>query len=280
MPGRAGIPRKVCKTGEAPRPRGGQDAIRGKLLGGSAVFPPEVPRHGDGSSHPSAKRVARLGGAAGGCAPSAALRAARGRGNKPIFAFLHWEYPLPELSVTRLARGTFFGLSPHKHRAPRPRKLSFPDSRGCYPNNFCGTFLARRAQSFSRLPSRARFRENPVLPRPRAENKRFRLHKPRAPAIKDIQFPLHKPSVSTYPLLLSMAFSQTLPMHEGTVFSRHDIHSRLGRAEVFPVGAASLRQQILRRACEAEPSSGRTFSVFVHENCFHFVGESRPCGAK
>ena len=122
MPGRAGIPRKVCKTGEAPRPRGGQDAIRGKLLGESAVFPPEVPRHGDGSFPPSAKRVARLGGAAGGCAPSAALRAARGRGNKPIFAFLHWEYPLPELSVTRLARGRFFGLSPHKYRAPRHKR--------------------------------------------------------------------------------------------------------------------------------------------------------------
>ena len=165
--GQSGYTPESLQNRGSPPPAGRAGRDSREVVRGECCVSPEVPRHGDGSSHPSAKRVARLGGAAGGCAPSAALRAARGRGNKPIFAFLHWEYPLPELSVTRLARGKFFGLSPHKHRAPRPRKLPFPDSRGCYPNNFCGTFLARRAQSFSRLPSRARFRENPVLPRPR-----------------------------------------------------------------------------------------------------------------
>ena len=39
MPGGAGIPREVCKIGEVPRPRGGQDAFRGKLDGERCVFP-------------------------------------------------------------------------------------------------------------------------------------------------------------------------------------------------------------------------------------------------
>ena len=44
----------------------------------------------------------------------------------------------------------------------------------------------------------------------------------------------------------------------------------------YPVGAG---RGYSRR--ETESSSGRTFSgVFACENCFHFVGKSRPCGAK
>ena len=42
---------------------------------------------------------------------------------------------LPELSVTRPARGRFPVLPRYNHRAPHLRKLSFPDPRGCYALN-------------------------------------------------------------------------------------------------------------------------------------------------
>ena len=190
MPGGAGIPREVCKTGEAPRPRGGQDAIRGKLLGGVLCFPRKFRATGTDHSTPPRNASPALG-----AQPEAA--------------------PLPPRSARHAGGGT---------------------------NPFLLFFIGK-------IPLR--------------------------PAPGTIRNPIRAGEI-----LRIIAAQTSRAMHEGTVFSRHDIHPQSGWVGVFPVGAASLRQQILRRACEAEPSSGRTFSVFVHENCFHFVGKSRPCGAK
>ena len=77
------LPLKESKKRSFPRPRGGQDAIRGKAFGGRTVFPSQVPRHGDGSFHPSAERVARLW-----APPAPSRRASRGSagGGFPGFA--------------------------------------------------------------------------------------------------------------------------------------------------------------------------------------------------
>ena len=175
-------------------------------------FPRKVPRPGDGWFHPSAKRVARLGGAAEGCAPSAALRAARGRGNKPIFAFLHWENPLRPApgTVRNPARaGEFLQIPPHKHRAPCLRKLSFPDSRG-YDSPIFTTYSRVPGTEFLSpssvcpLPGRTPFSR----PRERRDEESPR-NSTRAPALKDNRLRLHNPSVSTSPLLLLPAFPQT-----------------------------------------------------------------------
>ena len=124
------LPLKESKKRSFPRPRGGQDAFRGKAFGGRAVFPSQVPRHGDGSFHPSAKRVARLW-----APPAPSRRAPRGTraGGFPGFAdSTTWDRSarLPELSVTRFRAGESFVFSLYNHRAPRLRKLSFPTRAG------------------------------------------------------------------------------------------------------------------------------------------------------
>ena len=86
-------PVKSAKLGKSPARGAGRTHFAGSCWE-SVVFPREAPRSGNGWFHPSAKRVARLGGAAGGCAPSAALRAARGRGTNPSPLFFIGRTPL------------------------------------------------------------------------------------------------------------------------------------------------------------------------------------------
>ena len=76
-------PMKKDEKRSFPRPRGGQDAFRGKAFGGSAAFPPQVLRQGDGSRRPAAERVARLW-----APPAPSRRASRGSagGGFPGFA--------------------------------------------------------------------------------------------------------------------------------------------------------------------------------------------------
>ena len=76
-------PMKESRKRSFPRPRGGQNAFRGGSFGGSAVFPPQVLRQGDGSCPPAAKRVARLW-----APPAPSRRASRGSagGGFPGFA--------------------------------------------------------------------------------------------------------------------------------------------------------------------------------------------------
>ncbi len=94
MPGGAGIPREVCKTGEAPRPRGGQDAIRGKLLGGVLCFPRKFRATGTDHSTPPRNASPALG-----AQPEAAPlppRSARhaGGGTNPFLLFFIGKIPL------------------------------------------------------------------------------------------------------------------------------------------------------------------------------------------
>ena len=74
---------KESRKRSFPRPRGGQNAFRGRSFGGSAVFPSQVLRQGGGSRPPAAKRVARLW-----APPAPSRRASRGSagGGFPGFA--------------------------------------------------------------------------------------------------------------------------------------------------------------------------------------------------
>ncbi len=75
------LPLKESKKRSFPRPRGGQDAFRGKAFGRSAVFPSQVLRQGAGrvapprNASPAFGRLRR---------PSAALRAAPRVGASPV----------------------------------------------------------------------------------------------------------------------------------------------------------------------------------------------------
>ena len=75
------LPLKVSKKRSFPRPRGGQDAFRGKAFGRSAVFPSQVLRQGAGrvapprNASPAFGRLRR---------PPAALRAAPRVGAYPV----------------------------------------------------------------------------------------------------------------------------------------------------------------------------------------------------
>ena len=91
---------KESRKRSFPRPRGGQDAFRGRSFGGSAVFPPQVLRQGDGSRHPAAERVARLW-----APPAPSRRASRGSagGGFPGFAdFTTWDRSAPAQRISRL----------------------------------------------------------------------------------------------------------------------------------------------------------------------------------
>ena len=84
---------KESRKRSFPRPRGGQDAFRGRFFGGNAVFPPQVLRQGGGSCPPAAKRVARLW-----APPAPSRRASRGSagGGFPGFAdFTTWDRSAP-----------------------------------------------------------------------------------------------------------------------------------------------------------------------------------------
>ena len=168
---------KESRKRSFPRPRGGQDAFRGRSFGGSAVFPPQVLRQGGGSCPPAAERVARLW-----APPAPSRRALRGSagGGFPGFAdSTTWDCSAPAPGTVRnpIRAGKFFLFSLYNRRAPRLRKLSFPTR-------------ARDTRKISSVYSRApdtrilpppTHRENSVLPPPRAAVKRFRLFKPRAP---------------------------------------------------------------------------------------------------
>ena len=88
-------------------------------------------------------------------------------------------------------------------------------------------FLSLLSPSFAfphpgRTPfSRPREQRNGEIPR----------NATRAPTIKGNRLRLHNPSVSTSPLPLLSAFPQTLPMREGTVLSRPDLHPPVGAAD-------------------------------------------------
>ena len=110
-------------------------------------------------------------------------------------------------------------------------------------------------------PRASAFRENPVLPRPRAADKRFRLYKPRAPAIKDNRLPLYKRSVSTSPLPLLLAFPRPFPFREISAVPRPCLKKQ-GRAGGVPKGGRG------HPWGEPFPTS------------FPFVRKRGPCGAK
>ena len=170
MPGGAGIPREVCKMGDAPARGAGRTRFAGSCMG-CTCFPRKVPRPGDGWFHPSAKRVARLGGAAEGCAPSAALRAARGRGTNDFrFFFIGRTRSarLPELSVTRLARGSFSKFRRTNTARHACGNFRFPIRAGTILR-FSLRIPVCRAQSFFRLPPCARFPGEPRSPAPASD---------------------------------------------------------------------------------------------------------------
>ena len=104
---------------------------------------------------------------------------------------------LPELSVTRSARGRFSALPRYNHRAPHLRKLQFPRPAREIPEKFLLSIL--RAPDARILPPPAS-RENSVLPPPRAADKRFRLCKPRAPAVK-LPFPTRAGAAQSLPTM-------------------------------------------------------------------------------
>ncbi len=82
-------PMKESRKRSFPRPRGGQDAFRGKILREVRIPPPQVLRQGDGSCPPAAERVARLW-----APPAPSRRASRGSagGGFPGFAdFTTWD---------------------------------------------------------------------------------------------------------------------------------------------------------------------------------------------
>ena len=77
------LPLKESRKRSFPRPRGGQDAFRGKILREVRIFPPQVLRQGAGRVPPAAERVARLW-----APPAPSRRASRGSagGGFPGFA--------------------------------------------------------------------------------------------------------------------------------------------------------------------------------------------------
>ena len=93
-------------------------------------------------------------------------------GEQTIFAFLHWENPLRP--GTRncpfpIRVGEFFVFSLYNRRAPRLRKLPFPNPRGRCPSDFCCPIPACRAQSFFASRLRARFPGEPRSPAPASD---------------------------------------------------------------------------------------------------------------
>ena len=131
---------KESRKRSFPRPRGGQDAFRGKSFWGSAVFPPQVLRQGGGSCPPAAERVARLW-----APPAPSRRALRGSagGGFPGFAdSTTWDCSAPAAGTVR----------------SRPARE--------IPEKFLLSIPARRTQRFFRLPLTGRTRfSRPRVPR-------------------------------------------------------------------------------------------------------------------
>ena len=108
MPGGAGVPHEVRTIGEVPRPRGGQDAFRGELYGKRCVSPGKFRTTGTDDFTPPRNASPALG-----AQPEAAPRPPRfarhaGGGTNPFLLFFIGRTRsarLPELSVTRFARG-------------------------------------------------------------------------------------------------------------------------------------------------------------------------------
>ena len=183
----------------------------------------------------------------------------RGRGNERFLLSFNGctrSARLPELSVPGAARVRFFALPRYNHRALRLQKLPFPP-RGRGNERFLLSFIgcARSARlpelSVPRLrageilcilvvqSSRAAPAETPVLRPARMPRNHFPRCNPRALLeIKDNRLPLHKHSVSTYPLSLLSAFPQnlTVPRGERTLPPRPSPQS--GRAGYSRRGSA------------------------------------------
>ena len=142
-------PMKKDEKRSFPRPRGGQDAFRGKAFGGSAVFPRQVLRQGEGSRRPFAERVARLW-----APPAPSRRASRGSagGGFPGFAdSTTWDRSAPasEYPAENVDFGNF--LCREQYPVFRTKNPSFPTRAGViqsffkkqsarvYPRNCCRT---------------------------------------------------------------------------------------------------------------------------------------------
>ena len=126
------LPLKESRKRSFPRPRGGQDAFRGKALGGSSHSLSQVLRQGDGACRSAAKRVARLW-----APPAPSGRASRGSagGGFPGFAdFTTWDRSAP--ASEHPARNIGFRSSSRRlfrDYLPGTKILPPSDPRGCYP---------------------------------------------------------------------------------------------------------------------------------------------------
>ena len=130
------LPMKESRKRSFPRPRGGQDAFRGRSFGGSAVFPCRFCVKGDGARHPAAERVARLW-----APPAPSRRALRGSagGGFPGFAdFTTWDCsaPAPGTVRSRLRAGAILCITTIQSSCATPAETFVPDPRERYPKNF------------------------------------------------------------------------------------------------------------------------------------------------
>ena len=237
---------KESRKRSFPRPRGGQDAFRGRFFGGNAVFPPQVLRQGGGSCPPAAERVARLW-----APPAPSRRASRGSagGGFPGFAdFTTWD------------------------RSARLPELSVPGSRGGDFLYYHDTIIARHACGNSSFrPAR--------VPR-----NHFPRCNPRAlPEIKDDRFPLHKRPVSTSPLPLTPAFLQPSASGERSDIPRPCLkkQGRMGWGiplwRVLPPRRANLFRRLFPSSGKAAPAE-RKQTIFDCEESQ--VKLQYPCKTK
>ena len=199
------VPRgEVCKTGEAP-----------------PAEPREARREGAGGAQRRATRSA-----AGGHDPPLDAEPAGGNANFPqnlpaervlpaprvgnerfLLSFIGCarSAQAPELSVPRLRAGEIFCITTIQPSRAMLAETPVSDPRGC-------------DSLYSRCTIAARYTCGNFRSRPaRVPRNHFPRCKPRAlPEIKDNRFPLHKHPVSTYPLPLTLAFSQkfTVPRNE------------------------------------------------------------------
>ena len=213
---------KESKKRSFPRPRGGQDAFRGKIFGGSVMFPRQVSRKGGGWFSPAAKRVARLW-----APPAPSRRASRGSagGGFPGFAdFTTWDRSAP--------------ASEHPARNIEFRSSSCRFSRDYSPRHKDSpAFRPARVPRFEfRLSCPARHACRNSRSRPaRAPRNRFPLYNPRALLeIKYKRFPLHKQPVSTSSLPLLSAFLQPSVSGERSDIPRPCLKKQGRAGGVFP----------------------------------------------
>ena len=222
------VPRgEVCKTGEAPARGAARSAAGGRRRRPKAG---DAFRGGVARPVPLTQNLRGEYGTSPERPPAERVLPAPRAGERTLSAFLHWLRPL------RPAPGTV--------RSPAPRGgdfLYYHDTT--IARHTCGNFRSRPA---------------------RVPRNHFPRCKPRAlPEIKDNRLPLHKHSVSTYPLPLTLAFSQkfTVP--------RNERHSP-------PLPQKAGADGVGHSLGEGPPSpKGEPFPA-----TFPFVGKSRPRGAK